>query len=395
MLNKIITVLVLMSFASFSLAAQSQKFYSIRNSAMGGVGVASGRDMNVLDTNPALMNSIEGHFNVLSFKAAINDEALKDQKKLFDFMDFVDDNDGNESAIINEMKSVLPLKAKLMMELGLPFQMIAETPSFMKFADKLGFAVFNNTIIDTKMVDPGNPKIKMTGQTDVAGVFGFSKKYKKALIPFDFDAGIAVKYIYQVRLYNDDDGSDTYEFGAGDVAAGLDDIEPGMKIGSGLGFDLGFAADTDFTILEDEKIGLVIKDMMTNLNGEIQVSGNKVDDYDSEMPMTIAVGYSAVAGFDVDMAVIGDLIDEIQFAVDFDVNSEVSWYKKMHFGLESAIFNDILKLRFGNNQGNFTSGFSVDLGLFHLGYANYTEELGRKVGINPVNYHMIDMGLFF
>lgn len=395
MFKKFITVFIIMSFASFSFGAQTQKFYSIRNAAMGGVGYASGNDLSVLDSNPALMNNMDGCLNILSFKAAINDQALNDQQKLFDFIDFIDENDGNESAIISKMKSVLPLKAKLMMEFGLPMQFVAGTPSFMRFADKWGFAVFNNSIIDTRMVDPGNPKIKMTGQTDIAGVLGFSRKYKEGLVPFDFDAGIALKYVSQVRLYNGSDGSDTYEFGAGDVAAGIDDIEPGTKIGSGIGFDMGFAADTDFTSLKNEKVGFVIKNMMTNLSGEIQVSGNKVDDYDSYIPMTYGIGYSAVAGFETDIHFINDLLDEIQIAVDFDINNEVSWFKKMHFGLESTVFNDILKLRLGNNQGNFTSGFSLDMGVFHLGYANYTEELERKVGINSVNYHMLEAGLSF
>ncbi|HAR63020.1 MAG: hypothetical protein DKM50_01550 [Candidatus Margulisiibacteriota bacterium] len=395
--------------------ALPQRYISIRSSGMGGVGVACENGIDVLNVNPALMNQIGGHLHILSVKAEGTGSFLnsKDTQRLSDFSENLDKigSDANKSDnqksvdVLTELQKVTPLSLRANISVNTFPSFIASSfiPGINLFSDKMGFGGFGNAQIYAAFVNSSDPRIRLQGIVDSAGIIGFSKKINKGLIPFDMDLGVGIKMLTQQRTYNKLDGSDTIEIGLGNLvsAMGDDEFDSGrLPIGytdaSGTGYDVGLLIDMPW--LKNGKMGMVFKDLSTTIKGSriIDVSTNVKESFSDTIPMTAKIGYSGIATIDLPIPIVRELTKDFVVAFDYDIISpDKSFFKKIHMGIEKGLFSDILKIRLGNNQGNTTFGASIDLAFFHISYANFTDELGRKVGINPVTYQVVETGFYF
>lgn len=405
----LLAILLLGAAASVSLAADPQRFSSARSAGMGGTQVAVENGIDAIHANPALMEAMDGHFHILSVKGEYTDLTNKD--KLSDFSSNVEkiNNDNTKSDaqknadMITEMQKVVPLKAKANFAVGVPLGLIIPSlPVFDMVSDKMGFSVFNNVFIGAGMVNPTDPRFKLQYRADVAGVLGLSKKIEAGLIPFGMDFGVNLKSVMQYKSYNRLNGTDVMEIGPGDLAkmgskfdAGA--LPVGYTSGSGMGIDLGMITNFPF-LLDNAKFGMVVKDLATTLTGDkvTDVSANTKESFKETIPMTARIGIAGKTSIPLPVPVIDGLLTDLTVAADYDIISpETSMFKRIHLGLEKCLLDGIVKLRVGNNQGNMTYGAALDLFVLHVSYTNFTEELGRKVGIDPVTYQVVEVGFYF
>jgi hypothetical protein len=90
---------------------------------------------------------------------------------------------------------------------------------------------------------------------------------------------------------------------------------------------------------------------------------------------------------------------ELKNITNADINGDgyddENFYKKIHFGASSHVFNNKwvrLELRGGLNQGYPTFGFGSELFSFlNLDYAYSTREAGLTVGSKPETLHTISL----
>lgn len=391
--------------------APVQRFLNSRSAAMGGAGITIENSMDMLLVNPALISQSSGKFQIINAKFDINDEGLANKDKVFDFFDSLNDlsKDNSKSEtdkkvqITNDIKKIIPTQIRAKIGASSFPGFIA--PTFIPFVDqiseKMGVGVFGNSNINVGF--HSDNYIRVRARADEAMVFAFSKSLEKGFLPFDMNMGMGIKYLGQQRTYNKTDGSDEVEIGIDDLAAAAtgnfntDKLPYGKTSTSGLGIDVGFLAKTD--VLSKGQFGLVIKDFgSTKLSGKkiAEVSTNIEENFSESIPMTAKIGISGKANLILPVPFVEDWLTDLTVAADYDlITPEDSFFNRIHLGVEKCVWGDLVKLRMGNNQGNMTYGVALDANFFHISYAYYTEELWRKVGVNPATYQVLETGLYF
>lgn len=212
--------------------------------------------------------------------------------------------------------------------------------------------------------------------------------YSYSLGNFNMRAGISLRPFF--RSYNEIDGP-TIITGVlnNDVARAVREKE-GLQ-GVGVGTDVGLQVDWKGLFY-----GMIFKDIFTPLlynqvalstltsfqGTGTTVSGNL---YMIPFSMNLGVGYTfKPRGFYsqiINFTVYGQLTDVWGTANTSQQTQD--FLTHLHFGISTTLFPPFYTFAFGINQGYFTMGTQVNVGIFHISYVLYAIEEGARLGEKP------------
>jgi hypothetical protein len=160
-----------------------------------------------------------------------------------------------------------------------------------------------------------------------------------------------------------------------------------VDVGFGLAVDLGARMDLGTMV----SIGIAVRDISTKQTfsqstlGEAFAGGDLPAGANIEYPVypNITLGASLrpiPAGFRnvVDVTVIAEIQDPVRVMQD-----KSSAWNLFHLGVEADMLGGLFALRTGLNKGWISLGAGIDLLVFELNVAVFTEELGLRPGDKP------------
>lgn len=162
-----------------------------------------------------------------------------------------------------------------------------------------------------------------------------------------------------------------------------------VYLGFGLAMDLG--ARLDFGRLLS--IGLVVRDISTP-QAYGQFPASELDDALSGNASPSSTGnFTVLPAISAGVALRPlpeSLADQVDVLVSLDLQDPLaliregsSFWNMVHAGVEASFFKGVVALRGGLNRGHWSGGFGLDLFVFELNLAVFTEELGTSPGDSP------------
>ena len=218
---------------------------------------------------------------------------------------------------------------------------------------RLGLALYGDTQVGIDLTNPVLPDLDLRAVVDYGGVVGV------AIPVFPFvNLGIAIKKVFRQ--------GGTLDIGAATVGElDLDAItEEINRKGSALGMDLGL------TVSVPGPFDIAASFAWKNVGGlsfSHDSGPGKPPSEKDEMILGVAAG--------VDLALIG-----VTAALDYKHlnNNDVQLGQKVHLGVEINFLN--MDFRAGLNQGYYTLGYGLGLGLIDIDLATYGVEVGEFPG---------------
>jgi hypothetical protein len=389
-MKNILITSVLIIILSLAVLAGSDPldFIGPRQAAMGGAYVAVADDLHALHTNPAGLVQRDGvHFNLLTIQQDLGVELADEFSNLQDIAALDDENEQ-----IAELSKLIPMDLGYNL-LGILPTYTGNTPPFLNLlGSHMGVGGFVKGYFYGDLVRPTSPEVQADARVDGAMILGFAKNWPPGFFPVELAVGYSLKYIIR---------SKTSEFtqSAVDILNGEELTETSYQNVTGWALDIGTLFNTTLPYIGASKVGIVAKNIgNAALNGKAyDESGDEIDDsYTDEVPMVVVVGLCWTKDLDFKWPVVSLLNGATTFAVDYDlVKAEATFWKRLHGGLEKRVLGDLIALRAGLNQGYGTVGIGLDWLVFHLNYAYYVEELGDEIGVEPYEYHIVDLGISF
>lgn len=398
---KKISILLASILATSAIYAETigvTTYESAKQKAMGGATILSEVNENALVNNPALLNEIDKwEFNILGISTSISadaQEVISGVQALQKDLDGVTDDskivtiltsylDGTTDGIYNKDLYKLSNK-KLVMEI---------TNVIGAYARKgFGVGVFTAVNInDLRLVNkPSSPEINVdigaTVQIPIGLAMDFGKKN-------EYIIGTSIKAIGGVNANT--------KINAGDLAGGDNaELPINMEKYTGLTVDLGGIYKSNYlnyAMTINNAFGKIDAKNVDKDNKETTISGAKLP---TVLNIAISNKYDKKDRFDTWWDKYAFWTLELKNITGADINGngtfdEESFYKKIHFGASSMVFNNKwvkLDLRAGLNQGYPTFGFGSELFSFmNLDYAYTTRETGLTAGSKPETLHAISL----
>ena len=342
----IFTILTAMLSSSAFAGAKRGVFYdTMRNRAMGGVGIMSSQGATAFISNPALLSRGKIHVSPISIQLLFNNNIL-------DLKDFISDNSDSlasfgdlSPARVDSIYTDLNSIDNRWMKIGLPFAGAIS-------AVNVGVAYYGILDFEFK-IDKGvyEPHVFMKGIFDNVISVGYGKRMD--FIRPGLKMGAALKFITRREAPDQ-------KLGFSDLSSSGDlitELQDSLKSGnSGFGFDLGAL----YRLNEKLEVGLVFVDLVGNIDdGNDDISTN----------LKLGVKYELFRRLSAEANI-----------VDFFNSDETAFFNKMHIGIEVNL--PILKLRGGFNQGYPTYGAGLNLGILKADFAVWTEEQGDFPGFD-------------
>jgi hypothetical protein len=226
----------------------------------------------------------------------------------------------------------------------------------------------------------------LRSQTQANAIAGIA--FPISLGPVTFRLGADARAFYRLDSYNIDDGSNLWPFSgiATDIATGADPMDTIRELYVNGGY--GFAFDAGATVgIGPLSVGAMVRDYGLEFGmGQAQV-GTLIDSVtvpvDGTTPYFMAPPVSAGAALQFNFAnvVAPSLYAEIDDIVGvIDGGVETAW-NSLHVGAELKLLK-FIALRAGLNKGWVSLGAGLDLFIFELDAALFTEELGALPGDN-------------
>ena len=226
----------------------------------------------------------------------------------------------------------------------------------------------------------------LKSQTQANAVAGIA--FPISFGPVNFRLGADARAFYRLDSYNIDDASDLWPFSgiATDIASGADPMDTIRELYVSGGY--GFAFDAGATVgIGPLSIGAMVRDYGLEFGmGQAQV-GTLIDSVtvpmDGTTPyfMSPTVSAGAALQFNFANVVAPSIYAEIDDVVGvIDGGVETAW-NSLHAGAELKLLN-FIALRAGLNKGWVSLGAGLDLFIFEVDAALFTEELGALPGDN-------------
>ena len=340
------TILALMLSSSAFAGAKRGVFYNtMRNRAMGGVGIMSSQGATAFISNPALLTRGKVNVSPLSIQFLLNENFI-------DLADFISDHADSlgsfgelSSESVDSIYTDLNSIDNKWIKLGIP---AAGALSIKNVA----IAYYGVVDFEFK-IDKGiyEPRVFMRGIFDNVITVGFGKGVD--FLNPGLKMGAAVKFITRREAPELKIGFSELS-GGGDLFTELfDTLQSGN---TGFGFDLGAL----YKLNKKLEVGLVFVDLVGN-----------IDDGNDDISTNLKLG--------VKYDLFRRLSAEVNI-VDFLNSDETAFFNRMHIGIEANLL--ILKLRGGFNQGYPTYGVGLNLGIIKADVAVWTEEQGDFPGFD-------------
>jgi len=233
--------------------------------------------------------------------------------------------------------------------------------------------VFGATQVNAAPWNPITPELNLDITADAGVVFGMAGGF------FDdrLQAGLAARYQQRYSLQR------TYT--VQDILSGefenidYDYFSDITKNGWDIFFDLGIIYNISNDSLLQPRVALAVNNLGINSFGDAK-----------ELPWSLnfSVGISPHYGI-INTDIILDIRD-----ITRNFNEDDDFVKRINLGAEIRFFERIA-LRGGAHQGWLTMGAGLDLWLFRLDYAYYTEEIGAYAGQKKDTRHALEFVLGF
>ena len=342
----IVTILTtVLSSSAFAGANRGVFYNTMRNRAMGNVGIMSSQGATAFISNPALLARRKINVSPISIQFLLNENFL-------DLADFISDNaDSLESfsdltsATVESIYTDLNSIDNKWIQLGIPVGGGIT-------ATNLGVAYYGIFDFEFK-IDKGiyEPHVFMKGTFDQVITVGYGKGVD--FIYPGLKMGAAVKFITRRE-------APELKIGFSDISGGADlfkELSDTLQSGNtGFGFDLGALYKID----EKLEVGLVVVDLVGNIDD---------DNDDISTNVKLGVKYDLFSRLSAEVNVV-DLLN----------SDETAFFNRVHIGVEASLL--ILKVRGGFNQGYPTFGAGLNLGIIRADFAVWTEEQGDFPGFD-------------
>jgi len=329
----------------FAGAKRGVFYNTMRNRAMGSVGILSAKGATAFINNPALLTRGKVNVSPLSLQFFMNNNFV-------DLGDFISDNadslavfgdlsTSTVDSIYRELNSI----DNRWMKLGIPVSAAISIKN-------IGAAAYGSLDLNLK-IDKGiyEPRVFARGILDRVITFGYGKDVDFALP--GLKAGAAVKIITREETEDIKLGFSQISGGA-DAAEDVSDSLFDVSSNTGFGIDIGGL----YNLNENLEVGAVIADIV-----------GTIDDDDIEPNLKIGANYKLP----------GRISAEINFVDMFNTDG-TSFFNRVHIGAEMDL--PILKIRGGFNQGYPTFGAGINLGIISASFAVWTEEQGDVPGFD-------------
>ncbi|MCH8271763.1 MAG: conjugal transfer protein TraF [Candidatus Marinimicrobia bacterium] len=340
------TILTLMLSSSAFAGAKRGVFYNtMRNRAMGGVGIMSSQGATAFISNPALLTRGKVNVSPASIQFLLNNN-------FFDLADFISDhadslgsfNDLSPESVDSIYTDLNSIDNKWI-KLGIP----AATALSIRNVAVAYYGVFDFEF----KIDKGiyEPRVFLKGILDNVLTVGFGKGMD--FLNPGLKMGAAVKFITRREAPELKIGFSELSSGEDLFTELLDTLQSGN---TGFGIDVGAL----YKLNEKLEVGLVLVDIVGNIDdGKDDISTN----------LKLGVKYDLFRRLSAEVNIV-DVLN----------SDETAFFNRMHIGIEANLL--ILKLRGGFNQGYPTYGVGLNLGIIKADIAVWTEEQGDFPGFD-------------
>lgn len=355
----IFTILTaLLTSIAFAGAGRGVFYNTMRNRAMGGVGIISAKGATAFIINPALLNRGRVSVSPISLQFLLNNSFL-------DLYEFARDN-------VDSLKSIKELSPSTLdtiyqdlnkidnrwMKLGIPLSSAITVRN-------IGIAAYWDLDMEIK-IDKGiyEPRFFARGKIDRVVTFGFGKGID--FVMPGLKAGAAVKFITREEVKELKLGFSDIEFSGESDAVDpfLDSLSSGK---SGFGIDIGGL----YSLNDKIELGIVFADII-----------GSIDDDDVSSNLKVGASYK----------LLNRVSAEINF-LDLLNTDETNFFNRVHIGGEVDL--PLLKLRGGFFQGYPSFGVGINLLIIQADFAVWTEEIGPVPGSDGETFYGIQINLGF
>ena len=391
---------LLISGGVYASNVKMTQYESVKQKSMGGATILSEVNENALVNNPALLNEIDKwELNLFGMSVSISKDTVDTANGVKSMLDDIDSlGDGNDDKIISLLQAYLDGTTWTDDLTGVTYntdlnklsnkKLVLDLTQVIAYAKKnFGVGIFTAiNVNDMRLINnPVSAEIKM----DISGTVQIP-------VGFSFDFGNKSQYVIGTAVKAVAGGNAIADLDATDLAAD-GDIPITIQSYSGMALDLGGIYKTGYL-----NYALTINNAFSKLDVTEKVGdGAEVDISGKKLPLTVNFAisnkYDKKDRLDKwwDKYVFWTL--ELKNLTNTDLNADGekddNFYKKIHFGASSMVFNNKwikLDLRAGLNQGYPTYGFGTELfSLVNLDYAYSTRELGPHIGMKEETLHSI------
>lgn len=353
------------------LAGELSRFSNIRLKSMGGAGIALVDKADSLYLNPAGLSRVS--FVDIKFprlRLETSQGILNDYQKILNLAQ----SSGNASDLSSSISGLVPLSGGISAQLS---------PAFSVAMKGLGVGVFSSSLVSLSIQRKTQPVVDITGFADVGMMFGMSTNLD--FLAAKSSVGVTIKQMIRYEVFDPRTGNGGYKASTADLlkAANGTALDIQSRSLSGIGVNLGFLTGLEIPFAKGS-FGIALNDIGTTLTGSGANAG-----VSTTIPLSGKVG----VGLDVSIPPVPVVGGDITVAADYRLITPYNdFFKNLHIGLEKGILANIIKLRGGLNQGYVVGGIGFDLFIIHVNYGMFTEELGTRIGNEPVTFHMVEVG---
>lgn len=352
-------------------AVEPLQFSSLRQIGMGGAGVALSNGESNLIQNPALLADPDAKPEmVIRMRGSVGTDLLSKVSTLKSFTTASNDEIGT---ILDKLVGL-----KIAAEGG-PSSVLSYT------GNGFGIGLLSNISLTGKFINPVQPTLTLNGTADFFPTVGLASQFK--IGDQSIALGASAKYIIRNTLYDKTNGTPYIELGNADLIAAQNDgvlVDKFKQFYMTRGFGLDVGALTTVSAMGlPIRVGGSVRNIGSTLSGTMKLEDGSSKNGNMTLPMTTVVG----AAVTPDLPLLG----AITLASDYTLAPSASIYKSLHLGAEKTLFNQMLSLRAGVNQGYVGIGMGVSLGSFELEYAFNTLENSAYVGQDGFSSHIVDV----
>jgi len=365
---KLLIFMILTALLSSNAFAQPiGAFYNtMRDRAMGNVGILSAKGATAFINNPALLTRGSVSVSPVSIQLFFNNSFV-------DLGNFIDDNaedfsrfdslsPANADSLYTELNSI----DNRWMKVGIPVSAAITIKN-------LGFAYYATPNLEIK-IDKGiyEPRVFGRGTFDRVMTFGFGKGLD-FLMP-GLKGGVAIKLITR-------DDINEVKLGFSEISSGIDAVDDllddSLRVKRiGVGFDVGGL----YKMSDRFEVGIVLADLFGSLDNDSLAMDTSGTDFETNLKVGVRISlpFRTSAEF-----LVVDLLNK----------QETNFFKRVHIGAEMDLV--VLKLRGGFNQGYPTFGAGINLAIIQLDLAVWTDEIGSVPGLDGETFFGAQINLGF
>lgn len=364
----ILMLLILLVTSNAFAGARGVFYNTMRDRAMGNVGIISAKGATAFTNNPALLTRGKINISPATLQFFFNSNFV-------DLGNFINDNaenfasfDSLSPATVDSLYGELNKIDNRWMKLGIPVSAGITIKN-------LGFAVYATPNLEIK-IDKGiyEPRVFGRGTFDKVVTFGFGKGLD-FLLP-GLKGGVGVKLITREEIPEVKLGFSEIS-GGGDAASDL--LEDSLTFTrTGVAFDFGGL----YKMNDGLEIGFVLADAFGTLEDDSLAVEDSTSGSDFDTNLKIGARINLPFRIKAEFMVV-DLLNK----------QDTNFFKRVHIGAEMDLV--VLKLRGGFNQGYPTFGAGINLAIIQLDVAIWTDEIGSLPGMDGETFYGAQINLGF